>query len=92
MDERIFEGLESVKHFTDKMGTIFLLPGELRTHLDEQEGAGFAMDGFAYEGKYNIDMLGLLKNTATTIDWSSYPGPCMFQGDRIRGAIIGMRK
>lgn len=74
------------------MGTIFLMPDELRTHADDQEGAGFAMEGFGFEGKYNIDMLGLLKDTATTIDWSTYPGPCMFQGDRIRGAIIGMRK
>lgn len=92
MDERVFEGLESVKGFTDKMGTIFLMPDELRTHADEQEGAGFAMEGFGFEGKYNIDMLNLLKDTATTIDWSTYPGPCMFMGDRIRGAIIGMRK
>lgn len=92
LDERIFEGLESVKAFVDKMGTIFLMPDELRTHLDEQEGAGFAMEAFGFEGKYNIDMLNLLKGTATTIDWSTYPGPCMFQGDRIRGAIIGMRR
>jgi DNA polymerase III sliding clamp (beta) subunit (PCNA family) len=92
LDARIFEGLESVKGFTDKMGTIFLMQDELRTHYDEQEGAGFAMEGFGFDGKYNIDMLNLLKDTATTIDWSSYPGPCMFQGDRIRGAIIGMRR
>lgn len=92
IDERIFEGLESVKGFTDKMGTIFLMLDELRTHADEQEGAGFAMEGFGYKGKYNIDMLNLLKDTATSIDWTTYPGPCMFQGDRIRGAIIGMRE
>jgi DNA polymerase III sliding clamp (beta) subunit (PCNA family) len=92
LDERIFEGLESVKAFVDKMGTIFLTPEEMRTHADEQEGAGFALEGFGFEGKYNIEMLNLLKDTATTIDWSTYPGPCMFQGDRIRGAIIGMRK
>lgn len=92
MDERIFAGLESVKSFVDKMGTIFFMPGELRTHADDQEGAGFAMEGFEADGKYNIEMLNLLKDTATTIDWTTYPGPCMFQGDRIRGAIIGMRK
>lgn len=92
VDERIFEGLESVKSFVDKMGTIYLFKDELRTHMDEQEGAGFAMDGFGHEGKYNIDMLNLLKDTAVTIDWSTYPSPCMFLGERIRGAIIGMRR
>lgn len=92
VDERIFEGLESVKSFVDKMGTIYLFQDELRTHMDEQEGAGFAMDGFGHEGKYNIDMLNLLKDTAVTIDWSTYPSPCMFLGERIRGAIIGMRR
>lgn len=92
LDERLFAGLENVKAFVDKMGTIFLFADELRTHFDEQEGAGFAMDDFGFEGKYNIDMLNLLKDTAKTIDWSTYPNPCMFQGDRIRGAIIGIRK
>lgn len=92
LDMRIFEGLESVKAFTDKMGSVFLFPDELRTHFDEQEGAGFAMEGFGFEGKYNIDMLYLLKDTATIIDWSTYPSPCMFSGDRIRGAIIGLRR
>lgn len=92
LDERIFDGLDSVKDFVDKLGCIFLMPDELRTHADELEGAGFAMEAFGWEGKYNIEMLKLLKGTATTIDWSTYPGPCMFQGDRIRGAIIGMRR
>jgi hypothetical protein len=92
LDVRLFEGLDAIKPFVDKLGTVHLLAEEVRTHTDELEGAGFAIEGFGVEGKYNIEMLYLLKGAATTIDWSTYPSPCMFQGEGIRGAIIGMRK
>jgi len=37
-------------------------------------------------------MLNLLNGNANSIDWSAYPSPCMFFGDRLRGAIVGMRQ
>jgi len=33
----------------------------------------------------------LLQGNVKTIDWSLYPAPCMFFGDKLRGAIVGMR-
>lgn len=91
IDPTLFSGLDAVKTFVDKLGTIHFFPGEIRTHVDEQEGAGFAVPGLAQEGKYNIDMLYLLKDMLT-IDWTAYPKPCAFQGERLRGVMIGMRK
>ena len=93
LDERLFAAIATLKPFTDKMGRIlFRGNGRLATHDDEAEGAGYDIDGFDHSGVYNIEMLGLLEGVAKTIDWSTYPSPCMFFGDRLRGAIIGMKQ
>ena len=91
IDPLIFEGLEKMKSFVNKMGHIYIAPGTMATSRDIQEGAEFNVVSLQSEGLYNIEMLMLLKDTALTIDWTMYPSPCMFQGDRLRGAIVGMR-
>jgi hypothetical protein len=92
LDKRLFEGLEVVKHFTDKFGSIYFHQDGIRTDAVEDEGATFNIPDFGAEGRYNATILALLAQSVTTIDWSAYPGPCLFLGDRLRGAIIGMRK
>jgi len=92
VDARLFEALTNLKPFTDKMGRIlFRGAGKIATHDDETEGAGYELEGFDHTGVYQIDMLGLLQGNVKTIDWSLYPAPCMFFGDKLRGAIVGMR-
>jgi DNA polymerase III sliding clamp (beta) subunit (PCNA family) len=91
LDERLFDALEVVKPFVDKQGSIFISAGKITTHPDENEGASYDVPDLQDEGKFNIEMLNLLKGVKT-IDWSTYPRPCMFQSDSLRGAIIGMRK
>lgn len=91
LNELIFAGVDVVKPFVDKMGRILFRKGSIQTHESEEEGAAYAIDDFNVEGAYNIDMLNLLKGVATKVDFSSYPDPCMFFGERVRGAIIGMR-
>jgi hypothetical protein len=39
---------------------------------------------------FNLKQLQKLETVATTIDFSLYPRPCIFYGDLIRGAIMGM--
>lgn len=93
MNEGLFEALKVVKPFTDKAGRIlFKGGGKIATHAEETEGAGYDIEGFDHIGVYNIEMLSLLEGAATSIDWSAYPSPCMFFGDRLRGAIVGMKQ
>jgi len=92
INPELFVGLEVVKPFIDKLGSIFFENGELKTHEFEDEGATYAVTGLDYSAKYNIANLQLLKGTVQMIDWSGtgFKGACMFQGERLRGAIIGM--
>lgn len=91
INEELFVGLEKLKPFVDKQGKIFFKEGLICTSFDEAEGADYNVPHHNYQGIYNIEMLNLLKGVATKIDWSCYPKPCLFQGDRLRGAIVGMR-
>lgn len=92
LDKRLFEALDNIKPFTDKFGRVlFKEAGKICTHESETEGAMYEVEGFNALGIYQIEMLNLLNGPIKTIDWSTYPGPCMFFGDKLRGAIIGMR-
>ena len=91
IDNEIFIGLEKMKPFVNKMGHIYITPGLISTSRELQEGAEFVVNSLNCEGLYNIEMLMLLEGVANSIDWTTYPRPCLFMGDRLRGAIVGMR-
>ena len=92
IQEELFEALEVVKPFVGKLGTIIFNEQSITTHTDDNEGASYDVPTLiGVEGCYNITHLELLKGTAKTIDWKGYPGPCMFENGRLRGAIIGVR-
>lgn len=89
--ENLFEALTTIKPFVDKRGLVHFIDGEIRTHLEEGLGAGYQVDGLHGDGVYHISMLGLLEGVAKTVDFSLYPEPLIFYGDRLRGAIVGLR-
>lgn len=91
IDPAIFEGLRVIKPFADKLNRVYLRDGAVHTHEVDGEGASFAVPGLTTLGIYNLSMLELLDGVATGADFTTYPKPCMFFGDRLRGAIIGMR-
>jgi hypothetical protein len=88
--EGFFEGLEKIRGMVDGTSRVYLKDGALRTHADHDEGAAWDVD-LPAEGLYNLNMLSLLSGVVTHIDLTPYPGPALFFGDRLRGAIVGMR-
>jgi DNA polymerase III sliding clamp (beta) subunit (PCNA family) len=91
-DERIFKGLQVIKPFADKIGRVLFQDGRMTTHDSADEGAAYETGTKLPDGIYAIEMLALLEGVATKADWSLYPKPAMFFGNRLRGAIVGMRK
>lgn len=87
----LFEGIEVLKRMADGSSRIYVTKGLLRTHLEENTGGMYEVDGVDFEGVYNLAMLSLLKGVVTSADFTLYPAPCLFFGERLRGAIIGMR-
>jgi len=89
----LFVGLEKIEPFADKMGRVFITDGVLSTIPDIKvdEGAYFELPNFPFNGIYQIQMLMLLRGVAQQADLSMYPSPCIFYGERLRGAIVGMK-
>jgi hypothetical protein len=90
MPTELFEGLEKIKPFINKQGIVYFRDGKVQTEQVEGLGASYNVEGLHSEGVYKLIMLALLDGVATHIDFSSYPSPSLFQGERVRGAIIGL--
>ena len=85
-----FQGLETLKHFTDDVGRIYLSDGAISTSPIKEVGAAYALEGFPHEGVYSYKNLALLTDSCTAIDFSTYPAPSPFLADGMRGVIVGM--
>lgn len=88
------ETVERLKPFLEKeRNTVYVTAEGLSTSLAEGDGAGesLPMPGVTQPQAYHHRQLTLLAEVAQTIDWRNYPQPCIFQADRLRGAIIGQR-
>ena len=91
LPKELFIGLETIRPFQNKLGQVFLSENSMRTHEDPNEGASFEFAWPYKDSIYSVDMLQLLEGVAQTADFGTYPAPCIFYGERLRGAIIGMR-
>lgn len=90
ISEDVFKEVDKLKPFLGKVPKIIFSNGEVRTHDDVEEGAHSEVE-MSNDGIYAFDMFMKLKGVATHADFSTWPNPCMFYGDGIRGAIIGRK-
>ena len=86
----LYDALEDIKAFSDELDRAYLLPGKVATTRDDGAGASVDIELDA-TGCFNLEQLQNMLKVAKEVDLSQYPAPCLFFGDRIRGAIIGMR-
>lgn len=88
--EDFFTELRRLDAFTGKENKIFLRGGVLATSATEGDGALVELDDFGGVGVHFISQMLKLEDVATSIDFSTWPRPCAFFGDMLRGAIIGL--
>lgn len=87
----LWEAAADLTPFVDELGRLFLSKGMVTTGYGEGAGASIEVPGILDNGCFNVQQMMLLKGVAKTIDMTGYPGPCAFFGDKIRGALVGMR-
>jgi hypothetical protein len=86
------EALETLGAFLGESNTIYLTTDRILTSRHEGEGACVETDLDLQEMQaYSHHNLKLLCKVAETIDWSSYPRPCVFEGKNLLGVIIGQK-
>ena len=89
----VFDACRKLKPFTDRHGRIFVSPDALSTSQEKDDGATLQAVDLPQSacGAYNVDQFLKLEGSATALDWSRYPAPCVFYGDDLRGVIIGTK-
>ena len=88
-----FEAIDTLKPFLGEAGSVYVTATTLGTSPHEGEGTSveIEIEGVTEMQAYHHRQLTLLSEMAATIDWTGYPRPCMFRGDRLRGALVGQR-
>lgn len=87
-----FEGVSRLSHFTEKSNRLYLNGGVLSTSAHEGDGAAVDLADFGGKGIFYLSEVEKLAGVAEMIDWNMYPEfPCLFYGDMLRGALVGLR-
>lgn len=89
--EGFFDGVLRLKDFTDKGNRIYIKGGTLSTSPHEGDGAAVDLDDFGGQGTFYLTEVAKLAGVADSIDWTHFPAPCLFFGEMLRGAMIGLR-
>lgn len=94
LNAEFFEALKTIKGFISKeRRCVHLLPNRLATTNEDSLGASVDIDLPRGAGQiFNHEMLSLLEGVASRIDFTQFPNPCQFFGDKLRGVILGMRQ
>lgn len=85
-----FEALKTLVPFADDQERLYLFPNRVSTTDEEQTGSSVDITTNTKQCIFNLKQLLKLEIIANTIDFSLFPKPCVFYGDCIRGAIVGM--
>lgn len=89
--EGFFEAVKRLDAFTTKEDRLFLRGGIVATSEHDGDGALVELDDFGGIGCHFLGVMAKLNGVATSIDFTMWPAPCLFFGDMLRGAIVGMR-
>jgi DNA polymerase III sliding clamp (beta) subunit (PCNA family) len=90
--DMFYIALEDLIAFLDDLHRVYFVGDRVATEPTVNEtGASSMVPGMNLTGCYNMEQLKLLGPVADKIDFSTFPGPCLFTGHKLRGAIIGMQ-
>ncbi len=90
--EGFFAALADVTPFANQLGQVFLDGNVMTTSLTDGDGAAVEVKGLNAKAIFHVNQLRLLEGVALKFDPSTYPRPCPFIGDMLRGVIVGMRQ
>lgn len=92
LPDELWDALKMIKSFTDASGAVFLSPGAISTCQNMEDGTVIEVRGLTHKGIFGWKYLSQLEKVVEAIDLTAWPRPCLFKGDKLRGAIIGRVK
>lgn len=91
LPEGFFEAVAALSPFVDEQGRIFLLNEKVSTAPEAEEGTVMELPSLIGGSCFNHKHLLSLEPVVKTIALDLYPRPCLFTGENLRGAIVGIR-
>lgn len=92
LPETFWDAVDTVKPFVGgDLSRVFLGDAAVATSEAEGDGATVEVPGLHATGCFNVGHLLSLRNVVKTIDLTTYPDPCPWFGENVRGVIMGMR-
>lgn len=90
LPDDFFDGVEAINNFSDERESLYIHPDHMATSLEDEIGSRVDIaTGAEKLVCFTAYYLYKLRASVTHIDWSMWPKPCVFRGDRLRGVIIG---
>lgn len=91
IDPQFFEALDQLKGLLGERGLIYLKGDYIATSPNDEEGAMVEME--IQNGPiFHASQISSLRQIAKQINFSTYPKPCYFKGEHLRGVIVGLRE
>lgn len=87
----LFDALETLKPFTDDNSRVFFMPTGIATSHEPEIATTVDVSGLHSGCCFHHSMISLLDGAADKIDFTTYPKPCKFTGNKMRGVIVGLR-
>ncbi len=89
--EGLFEALEVLKPFVDDGSRMYFTTQGVATSNEPEVATTVDVAGLVPGCCFHHSMISLLSGVAVKIDFTTYPRPCKFLGDKMRGVIVGLR-
>lgn len=87
--EDFYEALDTLKDLLGERKLVYLKGDRICTSPNDEEGA--SIDSVVPNGPiFHSEPLRSLREIATKVNFTTYPKPCYFIGDRLRGIIVGL--
>lgn len=92
LTEAFWNDVEKMVPFCSESLKVYFRGTELASVLEEGEGTAIESELPAEHGCFHIKQLLELRGVALRADFTQHPKPCPFNGDKLRGIIVGPRQ
>ncbi|UPT53316.1 DNA polymerase III beta subunit [Synechococcus phage Ssp-JY38] len=89
LPQGFFDALRKLRAFVDDAAGVRIHADRITTTNEEQSGAAVELESVSEGAHFNINQILLLDDIATKIDFMQHPQACYWQGNKVRGVIIG---
>lgn len=87
----LFDAIDTLKPFLTDRQYVYFRDGAVCTEPETGIGVEVEVAGIHNGPCFHHSQITLIRSVAKRVDFEAYPNPCKFDGDQLRGLIVGLR-